>query len=398
MIQENTRQIQFNGSLNAAFALSSRSLPLGLNLKNNINERLGDLSVKPVIIPASSLPSSEEETTVVIGPPPGRQEYFDNVEEVLEFLKELDQKFGQDSNNAEELRCARRSCSRSRDDRNDLRCLRNDLRCMSCGRSRDDRNDRNDLRCMSCGRSRDDRNDLRCMSCGRSRDDRNDDRDDSSRSIKDLLRCIGANGNRCGLNADNRDDRDNLRCSGTRCGRSREDLRCIGERCSLTRSADNHELCIGDRCNIRDDQYRDDIDNLRCSSNKCSVDSDNYNVVRVGNLRCSGRRCAVARYGYNDDNKSPIQSKRYRVAENLDAIIVDLADLERLQLNQNVQSNKLPGAKILENVDLDNLLVNANDRNSNVEAAVYDLESRNDRNALTRQLKRLLSQGIEIAK
>lgn len=231
------------------------------------------------------------------------------------------------------------------------------------------------LRCIGnrCGRSRNDRDD----------DDRDDDRANDNRYYKNDLRCKG---NRCARDRDDRlddrNDRDGLRCRGNNCARS------------------------DDRDRYDDD--RDDKDTLRCVGGKCSRgdrdDDDDRDDRDRNNLRCRGNKCARSRY---DDNDSDLKletnkyAKKYKVSEDLDAVVLGMSDVDRLLSKLNVpkpRSDKLKGAKLLENVELEDLLDRSNnDKKSNVEAVVFDLTQLEDGDVLAKQIKRLLSKGEDVS-
>ncbi|CAD0205261.1 unnamed protein product [Chrysodeixis includens] len=371
---------------------------------------------------------------------PNRIEH-ENVDEVLEFLKELDENLengynGRSDNRYERnhLRCRGNKCTitkanindRNDDDRDNLRCPGD-----KCTLNTDDSGeviiplvDTNNLRCIgdTCTRDKDDRNDddeddrknLRCPGnrCTKNRGDRNDDDDDDDRADKNYIRCIG---DVCTKNRNDdadRDDREDARCNVGRCGKNRPDnredrepLRCKNDQCGVNRDDnDRTDLrCPGDVCGVkrgdRLDNDRKDGDNV-CADERCGKNRDDADGNDRDNLRCGGKKCTRSR-NYDDDEdsnrayRSQGRPKQYKLSDDLKAVVLDVSDLDHLLANLNIRKNNLRGAKLLENVDLENLLsyTNGNDKRANVQAVVFDLDKENDRDSLSKQIKRLLTQG-----
>ncbi|KAJ8710500.1 hypothetical protein PYW08_009015 [Mythimna loreyi] len=274
----------------------------------------------------------------------------ENINDILDFLNDLDKTLNIKGSNDLEMRCSGNRCGeRDNKDREESFIPDNNnineniygrqLRCngRSCNIDRDDnRNDKYNLRCYGnrCSRKSnyrynnvDQDNDkidlkhiLRCSGdrCGLNRyddddddDDNNDDDDDNDDSN---LRCVG---DRCGLNRNyDRDGIDYVPCVGDRCGLNRNEdgdrintLRCVGDRCGFNRNDDRYGLdsvrCNGDRCGLtNDDDDRVDTDSIRCVGDRCGLnryDDDDDDRVRTDSMRCVGDRCGLNRYDDDDD-------------------------------------------------------------------------------------------------
>lgn len=132
-----------------------------------------------------------------------------------------------------------------------------------------------------------------------------------------------------------------------------------------------------------------DRDNLRCNGKNCA------RTINDNRLRCRGKNCARTR---NDDDikyNSKLSAQKVKLNDDLDAVVLGLSDVEHLLTNLNVQKqprkNKRKGAKLLENVDLENLLSSKSEK-GNVEAIVFDLTKVENSDAIAKQIKQLLSQ------
>lgn len=168
-------------------------------------------------------------------------------------------------------------------------------------------------------------------------------------------------------------DRDGLRCKGNKCTRNRD---------------------------VRSNRYDDDRNDRNIGRDR---DEDNDRGNR-DSLRCRGKSCARSKYDDSDYNVKPdsnLLRKKIKISDDLDAVVLDISDVDRLLSKFNnvpkQRTNKLKGAKLLENIDLESLLDNRsdNDKNSNVEAVVIDLRQIEDGDAVAKQIKRLLSQNNE---
>ncbi|CAH1640852.1 unnamed protein product [Spodoptera littoralis] len=126
------------------------------------------------------------------------------------------------------------------------------------------------------------------------------------------------------------DEGDSLRCAGNACGTSRDDAPC--NQCN--RNGEELLRCNGNRCSIRDDNDQDGRDNLRCAGNRCGRNRDDTNV-----MRCRGKPCSVARH--NENNETQWQPKRVKLSDNVDAVILDADDLQRLLYGDSTRTNNL---------------------------------------------------------
>ncbi|KAJ8710499.1 hypothetical protein PYW08_009014 [Mythimna loreyi] len=268
----------------------------------------------------------------------------ENINDVLEFLNDLDKTLNIKGSNDLEMRCSGNRCGGTRGERGnndeeqpfmpDSEYNNNvygkQLRCngKSCNIDRDnDRNDRENLRCYG-------------NRCSRKSNYRynNGDQDNDNIDLKHILR---SNGDKYGLNRDDDDDDDynnndanydnnyrvdtnSLRCVGDRCGLNRYDdddddrvetdsLRCVGDRCGLNRYDNDDDRvgtdslrCVGDRCGLNrydNDDDRIGRDSMRCVGDRCGLNRYDNDDDRVGteSLRCVGDRCGLNRYDDDDD-------------------------------------------------------------------------------------------------
>lgn len=367
---------------------------------------------------------------------------YENVDEVLELLNEFDKNM--ESNgyyDVENYDMYRNGNVRDRDD-DDINYRQN--------LDSDDNNDRDDnyldsvadrdingignLRCIGnkCSRSgnyRDDNNrndgddvdeyDL----TGLGVQDRNEryDRYYGDTNYREDRRCIG---DRCERSRNNRDakdwndngrrdyiiydvDRDNLRCIGDRCSRirnnrddddrnNRDDLRCIGNRCGRSKS---------DRDYDNDGNYReDDMNYLRCIGNRCGRSSNNRDDDNGNNrnyyihdLRCVGERCGRNSDDRDDDNRDDYSNDLRCVGDRCGRSRNDSEDKES---KNNHQANDDLDEVSLDTSDIDNILSNLDAIDNKYFKDLKDLKLNDEinkilgeREALLEQIKNMLSQN-----
>lgn len=111
-------------------------------------------------------------------------------------------------------------------------------------------------------------------------------------------------------------------------------------------------------------------------------------------MRCHGKTCSVARHNEDNDrnDETQWQPKRVKISENVDAVILDADDLQRLLSGESTRTDQQL-SKSLKSMVLENLL---NNKKNNIDFILDDIEKRNDKYDLVKEIKRLLTQGSSL--
>ncbi|CAB3232383.1 unnamed protein product [Arctia plantaginis] len=196
--------------------------------------------------------------------------------------------------------------------------------------------------------------------------------------------------------------------------------RCVGDRCGRGRSGDNEDdtkrsnniydnlLCFGDECGRDDVNVEDRAD---CVGDRCGLsklddddagydrddDNDNTNIAR-----CSGDSCGIdqtllreRRLPIGDSHIARLfqsQGRKIKVSDDLDALVLDLSDVEKYLGNSRVKErdeNERSKLQLFKDVDISNLL----------EANNYDdEESVRDQNVLASESKPIKAVVVDLSK